>query len=190
MLSSIISSAFRMRVATILATALSLLLSPLSQAHDLAPQPAPAFTHRHAGEWLNSPPLTLEQLRGQVVLVDFWTFGCWNCYRTLPWLNTLHERYGSQGLAIVGVHSPEFEHEKDPAKLAAKVREYGLKYPVMIDNDFSYWRALGNRFWPAFYLVDKTGRLRAHFVGETHVGDRQAREIEARIEALLAEPAG
>lgn len=148
---------------------------------------APEFTHADPSAWINSAPLTLRGLRGRVVLVDFWTFDCWNCYRSFPWLNAVDERYGSEGLTVVGVHSPEFEHERDRERVAAKVAEFGLHHPVMIDNDFSYWKAMGNRYWPAFYLIDRKGVLRDVFVGETHAGDRNAERIERRVRELLAE---
>jgi len=122
-----------------------------------------------------------------VVLIDFWTFECWNCYRSFPWLNALEEKFHDRGLQVIGIHTPEFEHEKERDRIVAKVAEFGLKHPIMIDNDFSYWRAMNNRFWPAFYLLDKQGKLRGHFVGETHVGDQQAQQIEAQIAELLAE---
>ncbi len=151
-------------------------------------QPAPEFTHQAPAEWLNSPPLTLESLRGQAVLLDFWTFACWNCYRSFPWLNGLEARLHGRGLFVIGVHTPEFDYERVRGNIEDKIREYGLKHPVMMDNDFSYWNALGNRYWPAFYLIDKQGRLRGRYFGETHAGDRRARQIEADIEALLREP--
>lgn len=149
--------------------------------------PAPAFTHSEENEWLNSAPLTWDDLRGKVVLVDFWTFDCWNCYRSFPWLKAMETRLEPGGLQVIGVHTPEFDHERIRENVEAKTREFGLHHPVMIDNDFSYWRALENRYWPAFYIFDKQGRLRATFVGETHEGDRQAREIEAVIKDLLKE---
>jgi len=151
------------------------------------PRPAPEFTRQDAAAWLNSKPLRLAQLRGRVVLLDFWAFGCWNCYRSFPWLKSLEERYGAQGLSVVGIHTPEFEHEKQRAKLAAKIEEFGLDHPVMMDNDHAYWQAIGNRYWPTFYLLDKQGRIRAYFIGETHRGDRRAKAVEAAIEKLLAE---
>lgn len=147
----------------------------------------PEFTHKEPQDWLNSDPLRVADLRGQVVLIDFWTFECWNCYRSFPWLNAVDQRFASQGLKVVGVHSPEFEHEHDVDRVKAKVAEFALQHPVMIDNDFSYWKALKNRFWPAFYLVDKYGTIRGRFIGETHVGDKQAETIEQLITALLAE---
>ncbi|MDH4259599.1 MAG: redoxin domain-containing protein [Gammaproteobacteria bacterium] len=148
---------------------------------------APEFTHQAKDEWINSGPLSLKSLRGAVVLIDFWTFDCWNCYRSFPWLNEVDERFAARGLRIIGVHSPEFRHEREPQRVAAKVHEFKLGHPVMIDNDFSYWKAIGNRYWPAFYLVDKRGLLRYRFAGETHTGDRRALEIEKRIGELIDE---
>ena len=151
------------------------------------PVRAPDFTHTDAAAWLNSPPLELVDFSGRVLLIDVWTFDCWNCYRSFPWLRHLEARLGPQGLALLGVHSPEFAHEQERARVAAKVKEFGIEHPVMLDNDFSYWRALGNRYWPAFYVIDKQGRLRGTFVGETHVGDKRAQEVEALIARLLKE---
>jgi len=148
-------------------------------------QAAPEFTHTDPQAWINSGPLTLESLRGQVVLIDFWAFECWNCYRSFPWLNSLEQRFKGQPFTIVGVHSPEFEREKDIDRVREKAREFELEHPIMIDNDHSYWRAIGNRFWPAYYLIDQQGRIREVFVGETHAGDKRARQVEAAIEALL-----
>lgn len=150
-------------------------------------QPAPEFTHKDPDAWINSEPLTLSQLRGQVVLVDFWTFDCWNCYRSFPWLNSVEERFKEEDFRIIGVHSPEFDHERQRHRVEAKVREFELQHPVMMDNDFSYWRAMENRYWPAFYLIDQSGIVRDAFVGETHSGDPRAKAIEASIEALLME---
>lgn len=152
--------------------------------------PAPEFPPRSAAQWINAAPLTLASLKGSVVLIDFWTFECWNCYRSFPWLNAVEARFKPQGLQVIGVHTPEFEREKVLASIRAKVREFAMTYPVMVDNDRSYWRAMGNQYWPAFYLLDKQGRIRALYVGETHAGDEQALAIEARIAALLAEPTG
>ena len=149
--------------------------------------PAPEFTHTDSEAWLNSPPLMLADLRGTVVLVDFWTFDCWNCYRSIPWLQALEKRFENDAFTVIGVHTPEFEHEKVLENVRAKVREFELAHPVMIDNDFSYWRAMGNRYWPAFYLIDKRGLVRKVYVGETHQGDSQARRIQNTVARLLAE---
>lgn len=151
------------------------------------PRPAPEFPQRSTEEWINSPPISLASLQGKVVLMDFWTFECWNCYRSFPWLNRLEARFRDQGLAVVGVHTPEFAREKVISSIRRKVLEFGITYPVMVDSDHAYWNALGNRYWPAFYLIDRKGNLRALFAGETHDGDPQATDIEARIAALLAE---
>ena len=148
---------------------------------------APEFTHSLDSEWINSGPLTLADLRGKVVLLDFWTFDCWNCYRSFPWLKALEARLSDRDFTVIGVHTPEFDHERIRANIEKKVEEFGLRHPVMIDNDFSYWRSMGNRYWPAFYLIDKRGAVRAVFVGETHEGDRQALKIENAILELLDE---
>lgn len=150
-------------------------------------RPAPEFTHDDPRDWINSEPLQLSDLRGRVLLIDIWTFDCWNCYRSFPWLKALEAQFSDESFQVIGVHSPEFEHEKVRANIETKVDEFGLEHPIMIDNDFSYWRALDNRYWPAFYLIDKQGNLRAVFVGETHAGDVQARRIEQMISTLLAE---
>jgi len=151
------------------------------------PLAAPEFTHVSPDEWLNSAPLKLSDLRGKVVLVDFWTFDCWNCYRSFPWLKAMEARLSGRGLQVIGVHSPEFDREKIPENIMKKIAEFGLQHPVMIDNDFSYWKAMANRYWPAYYLIDKKGILRAAFVGETHEGDEQAKKIEEFLTGLLAE---
>lgn len=152
------------------------------------PIPAPEFTHQSEAEWLNSAPLTLESLRGRVVLLDVWTFDCNNCYRSFPWQNSLEAKYQSAGLTVIGIHSPEYDHERERRKVAEKAQQFGLHHPIMIDNDFSYWAALDNYVWPTYYLIDKRGYLRRSFIGETHAGDARAEAIERAIEELLAEP--
>jgi glutathione peroxidase-family protein len=148
---------------------------------------APEFTQADPSAWINGPPLRMQDLRGKVLLIDVWTFECWNCYRSFPWLKQIEERFESAGLQVIGIHSPEFERERDPAAVRSKVQEFGLGHPVMMDNDFAYWKALGNRAWPTFYLVDKKGRIRYRFLGETHAGEPQAIRIERAVEELLAE---
>ncbi len=147
----------------------------------------PEFTHRNAADWINSGPLTLEGLKGQVVLLEFWTFDCINCRRTLPWLKAVHARYGDEGLVIVAVHSPEFAAEREPDNVRTAVRRLGIEYPVMLDADFSYWNALGNRYWPAIYLVDRKGRVAAHEIGELHQGTARGDGVEQEIRRLLAD---
>ena len=172
-------------VARILASLLPWLIC--AQALAAPPMLVPEFTSLDARDWVNSAPLRRADLRGKVVLLDIWTFECWNCYRSFPWLNGLEERLGPRGLRVVGIHSPEYDRERDRAAVAAKVREFGLRHPVMIDNDFRYWKALGNRFWPAFYLIDKRGLIRHRYIGETREGDAQAETIEAAVIELLTE---
>lgn len=131
-------------------------------------------------QWINSDPLTLEQLRGKVTLIDFWTYSCINCVRTQPYLNAWYDNYRDQGLQIIGVHAPEFAFEKEPANVARAVREAGIRYPVALDNDFATWRAYGNQYWPAKYLIDQEGKVRY-----THFGEGAYDETEKNIRELL-----
>ena len=133
--------------------------------------------------WLNSAPLTLEQQRGKVVLVEFWTFGCFNCRNVQPYVKQWHAAYADQGLLILAVHSPEFPREAKVENVRDYVRDNDIRYPVPVDNDFVTWKRYGNRAWPALYLVDKTGRLRY-----SHVGEGAYAETERQIQTLLAEP--
>ena len=151
------------------------------------PFPAAEFHHNQTEDWINSKPLMLDDLKGKVVLLDFWAYGCWNCYRSFPWMNKLEKRLEEKGLQVIGVHTPEFAHEKVRANIEAKVREFKLHHPIMIDNDFTYWRAMHNKYWPAFYIIDKQSQVRAVFFGETHEGDAQAKQIEETIKQLLSE---
>ena len=151
------------------------------------PIQAPEFTHDNKQDWINSTPLSIRNLEGKVVLIDFWTFGCWNCYRSFPWLNAMEKRLDKENFQVIGVHTPEFENEKIRKNIEVKVKEFGLHHPIMVDNDSSYWRAMNNRYWPAYYILDKKGKIRAVFFGETHEGDRRAKQIEKAIQILLAE---
>ena len=148
---------------------------------------APAFTQLATKDWINSQPLTLQELTGKVVLIDIWTFGCWNCYRSFPWLNEFEKKYKDQGLTVIGVHTPEFNHERDREKIKQKVVEFKLNHPVMVDNDASYWKAINNRYWPTFYLIDKQGIIRGQYIGEIHTGDPRAQLIENKVKQLLSE---
>ena len=132
--------------------------------------------------WLNSPPLTREQLRGKVVLIDIWTYSCINCIRSVPYVRAWYQRYRDQGLVVIGVHSPEFAFEKDPDNVRKAVRDLGIDYPVALDNDLKIWRAFDNRYWPAHYLADAQGRIRYH-----HFGEGSTDITESAIRALLAE---
>jgi len=116
--------------------------------------------------WLNSAPLTPAALRGKVVLVDFWTYSCINCLRSLPYVEAWYEKYKDHGLVVIGVHTPEFAFEKDPANVAAAVRRLGVGYPVALDDQYAIWRAFDNHYWPADYYIDGLGRIRGHHFGE------------------------
>ena len=135
-----------------------------------------------AVQWLNSPPLTMEQLKGKVVLVDFWTFGCINCLHALPHVKEWAAKYADQGLVVIGVHSPEFAYEKDPANVKDAVANLGITFPVALDNDYAIWRQFANRFWPAHYFIDAQGRVRFH-----HFGEGAYEMSEQVIQQLLAE---
>jgi len=130
--------------------------------------------------WLNSEPLTADGLRGRVVLVDIWTYSCVNWLRTLPYVTAWADRYRDRGLAVVGVHCPEFGFEHDLDNVRHATRELGVGYPVVIDNDFAIWQSLSNRFWPAVYLVDRDGRTRYR-----HFGEGNYEETEQAIQQLL-----
>jgi cytochrome c biogenesis protein CcdA/thiol-disulfide isomerase/thioredoxin len=132
--------------------------------------------------WLNSAPLSREQLRGKVVLIDFWTYSCINCIRSIPYVKAWHERYAKDGLVIIGVHAPEFAFERNPANVRKAVADLGIRYPVALDNRFTFWRAMNNRYWPAHYFVDAQGRIRYHHFGEGNYDDS-----EKVIRALLME---
>lgn len=142
---------------------------------------APDFNE--GGPWINSQPLSLAgDLKGKVVLVDFWTYSCINCIRTFPYLKGWYDTYKDQDFVIVGVHSPEFEFEKNYDNVLQATQDFGLTYPVVLDNQFAIWDAYQNRFWPAHYLIDKDGKIRY-----THFGEGAYEETEAAIRALLQE---
>jgi cytochrome c biogenesis protein CcdA/thiol-disulfide isomerase/thioredoxin len=141
---------------------------------------APEF--RDTQRWFNSKPLTMKSLRGRVVLVDFWTYTCINCLRTLPYIRAWDERYRAEGLTIVGVHTPEFAFEKQAANVQRAITSERLRYPVVQDNDFGTWNAFTNQGWPSKFLIDARGRVRY-----THLGEGEYEETEAAIRTLLAE---
>jgi thiol-disulfide isomerase/thioredoxin len=132
--------------------------------------------------WLNSPPLGAPELRGKVVLVDFWTYSCINWLRTVPYVRAWAEKYKDQGLVVVGVHTPEFEFEKNLDNLRRAVRDMHITYPVAIDSDYAIWRAFSNNAWPAIYLIDAQGRVRYR-----HLGEEEYPQTERMIQQLLAE---
>lgn len=135
-----------------------------------------------AGDWINSEPLKLKDLRGRVVLIDFWTFGCYNCRNTLPFIKGWHDRYRDQGLTVIGVHSPEFDYEKNLENLRREVASLEIHYPVVSDNDYQTWDAYKVAAWPTLFLLDKQGRIRW-----MHVGEGNYDEAERLIQKLLAE---
>jgi cytochrome c biogenesis protein CcdA/thiol-disulfide isomerase/thioredoxin len=144
--------------------------------------PAPAFAG--ISHWFNSEELTIRGLRGKVVLIDFWTYSCINCIRTLPRLKAWDRRYRDNGLVIVGVHTPEFAFEKDPGNVGRAVRSFGIRYPVALDPDNETWRNYYNAYWPAHYLIDKSGRIRS-----VHYGEGEYVRTENEIRTLLGMPA-
>jgi thiol-disulfide isomerase/thioredoxin len=135
-----------------------------------------------ADEWLNSPPLTAQALRGKVVLVDFWTYTCINWLRTLPYVRAWADKYRDQGLVVIGVHAPEFAFEKDLANVRRAVKDLRVDYPVAVDSEHVIWRAFRNQYWPALYFIDAQGRVRHH-----HFGEGSYEQSEMIIQELLAE---
>jgi thiol-disulfide isomerase/thioredoxin len=142
--------------------------------------PSPLAALDRAEAWLHSEPLTADALRGRVVAVDFWTYSCVNWLRTLPYVRAWSERYAEHGLVVVGVHAPEFGFEHDLGNVRRAATELGVRYPVVIDNDFAIWRAFDNHYWPALFLVDGDGR-----VPFGHAGEEAYDEIERAIQGLL-----
>ncbi|WP_330213310.1 cytochrome c biogenesis protein DipZ [Pseudomonas sp. Z18(2022)] len=135
-----------------------------------------------AVQWLNSEPLTAEALKGKVVLVDFWTYSCINCLRTLPYVKAWAEKYRDQGLVVIGVHAPEFAFERDVNNVTKAMKDLGITYPVAIDNNYKIWRAFNNQYWPAHYFADAKGQIRYH-----HFGEGDYAESERVIQQLLRE---
>jgi thiol-disulfide isomerase/thioredoxin len=152
-----------------------------AHAGPVSPAAAPAFTG--IDTWLNSAPLSMQQLRGKVVLVDFWTYTCINCIRTLPHVKRWHELYKDKGLVVVGVHTPEYPHERPTANVTAALKRFDIRYPVAQDNRYATWEAYRNQYWPAVYLIDKRGN-----VVYSHFGEGQYEQTEAAIARLLAQP--
>ena len=140
----------------------------------LATDDAPLPGFDGATEWLNSTPLTPSSLRGKVVLVDFWTFACYNCLNALPHVKELYAKYKDRGFVVVGVHTPELAHERILANVRREVSRLGITYPVVIDNDSRIWRAYQNQYWPAAYFADASGRLRFHQFGEGRYDEQDA----------------
>jgi cytochrome c biogenesis protein CcdA/thiol-disulfide isomerase/thioredoxin len=155
---------------------------PAAAAADALPVEGQAPSFSGAVEWLNSPPLTNEGLRGKVVLVDFWTYSCINCLRAIPYVRAWAEKYKDQGLVVIGVHAPEFAFEKNVDNVRQAIKDLKIDYPIAIDNDYAIWRAFNNSYWPAHYFIDAEGRIRHH-----HFGEGEYDQSEKIIQQLLAE---
>ncbi|HTK02931.1 MAG TPA: thioredoxin family protein [Bordetella sp.] len=171
------------KLALIAAFAVSTL--PLSFAAHAAPPLAQAPEFTGIEKWLNSEPLDMASLRGKVVLVDFWTYTCINCIHTLPYVKSWYQKYKDQGLVVVGVHTPEFPFERSTQNVQDAIKRFGITFPVAQDNKYATWDAYRNIYWPAFYLIDKQGK-----VIYTHFGEGKYQETESVIQQALAQPAG
>ncbi len=176
----------------LLAASLSLLAIGFTAAGLAAEAPKPAATVMVAaseatapnfaglGNWFNSPPLNIADLRGKVVLVNFWTYGCSNCVNTLPHVTELYAKYRDRGLVVVGIHTPEFPFERSAANVQAALKRHGIVYPVAQDNDSRTWDAYHNQYWPSQYIVDQSGKIVFH-----HDGEGQYDQIDRTIAKLL-----
>lgn len=149
---------------------------------EIARTEANAAPELATGTWINSEPLTIKSLKGRVVVVDFWTFGCYNCRNTLPFVKSWHDRYTSKGLTVVGVHSPELDEEKITENVRREVASLGIRYPVVTDNEYVTWKAYKVNAWPTVFILDKTGKIRW-----AHVGEGAYDEAEQVIVRLLSE---
>lgn len=170
---------YAFRIHAVLLTFFLLFTAAGALAAGCGGKPAPDIAGK---TWLNSSPLKLSELRGKVVLVEFWTLGCSNCRNVEPYVKKWHDKYASQGLVVVGVHTPEFAHEKELDNVREYVQLRSIKHAVVIDNDFAIWNRYGNRYWPAMYLLDKDGAVCAIKIGEGGYED-----TERKIRELLAQ---
>lgn len=150
---------------------------------------APELEKRPQEEWINSKPLKLSELRGHVVVLHFWTFGCINCQHNFRALKTWHEKFSDKGVTLIGVHTPETDQEQDIANVRQSVKNSGLKYPIVFDGDKRTWKTWDNRWWPSTYLIDKQGFVRYRWDGEFNWKKTKGETImRKKIELLLAEP--
>jgi|SRR6185369_15273134 len=175
-----------------LLTTVSLGISRLTSGGQMIPSrtltaeaEAPTAPELSSGTWINSEPLTLKGLQGRVVLIEFWTFACYNCQNTLPTIRKWDAQYRDQGLTIIGVHTPELDYERNVDNLRREIVGLGIKYPVVTDNDYSTWKAYSVEAWPTVFVLDKKGHVRW-----THVGEGAYDQTEAVIKKLLAEEPG
>jgi len=160
------------------------LLSPFGSSAEYKSSESATAPDLATGDWINSAPLKLNELRGRVVLIEFWTFGCINCRNTLPYVKSWHDRYKEKGLTVIGVHSPEFDEERKVENLRREVTSLGIRYAVVTDNDYQTWNAFHVEAWPTSFLLDKQGRIRW-----MHEGEGGYDEAERLIQKLLAENA-
>ena len=177
-----------MRHSTVRRRGLSLMLAPLAlvavlggwpMAYGGGSSPAPEITGQ---TWINAAPTHMADLKGKVVLVEFWTFGCFNCRNIEPQVKRWHEQYAQQGLVVIGVHTPETDFERESKNVEHYVRAQHIAYAVVTDNDFATWTRYGTRAWPTVYLIDKQGRIRY-----AHIGEGNYAQTEQQIQTLLAE---
>jgi len=160
-------------------TIFNLVMNSSMEAHASIGMKSPEVT---SPAWINAEPQSLRDLRGKVVLVEFWTFGCYNCRNVEPQVKAWHRQYTDRGFVVIGVHSPEFAYEKNVEAVKRYVKDHDIRYPVAVDNDFANWNRFGNRYWPAMYLIDKQGVIRYVRVGEGGYA-----ETDTVIQKLLAE---
>jgi thiol-disulfide isomerase/thioredoxin len=158
------------------------LLSPIGSSAEYKSSESATAPDLATGEWINSEPLKLQDLRGRVVLVEFWTFGCYNCRNTLPFVKSWNDRYREKGLTVIGVHSPEFDEERKVENLRREVTSLGIRYAVVTDNNYQTWSAYHVEAWPTTFLLDKQGRIRW-----MHVGEGNYEGADRQIQKLLAE---
>ncbi|MBN2379658.1 redoxin domain-containing protein [candidate division WOR-3 bacterium] len=166
----------------LLGAIMPLLLASCSKGDDMDKIRAPEIRVQEDEYWINSPPLSMKELKGKAVLVDIWDYTCVNCIRTLPYIKEWHEKYSDKGLVIIGVHAPEFEFAKTRANVEKAVQDFGIRYPVVMDNRFEIWTSYANMYWPRKYLVDAKGYIRYD-----HAGEGGYEETERKIQELLAE---
>jgi peroxiredoxin len=164
-------------------------LAATSRAQFLEPgKTAPAPEFRGVTQWINSEPLTMAKLRGKVVLVHFWTNGCYNCVNNYEHYKAWTERYADKDVVIVGVHTPETSGERDVARIKAQAAKHGLKFPILVDNNLSNWKAWNNRCWPTVYVVDRRGRVRYGWEGElNYQGAKGEETVRKLVDKLLLE---
>ncbi len=142
------------------------ILTPTAQPREFTAAASLLPEFQGIQQWLNSAPLTRQDLKGSVVLIQFWTLGCINCQRTLPYITRWHQQYAQQGLKVIGVHTPEFPFERKVSNIQAAMKRHGITYPVAVDNNFQTWQAYRNEYWPHLFLADRQGLIRYDHIGE------------------------